>query len=356
MKILFFTASVDIGGIERVFLSYATGLIDIGHEVHYVTCWEGGALGVNFPKGIIVHGLGNVRLRYSVLRMRRILKDIKPDVLITGNDSTLVAYLARLLTFSKNIKLITSQHSYFDNSETLFYSKPILKYIFPRCDKVIAVSNGIGNMLKDRFYMDKPLVHVINNPVDFKKLQLDATSYNYDVNGHNRYVTFVGRMTPVKNLRFLMDAFQIFWKTHQDFYLVMVGDGYERKDIEEYIKEKPFKKNVVFEGVKSNPFPILKHSQMLLLPSTSEAYPTVLIEAMCFGKTCVCTPTNGAIDILENGKYGYITSMFDNPQEYATKMEIALVQPMDADVLRDFVEKKYSLKVKVKELLDTING
>ena len=48
--------------------------------------------------------------------------------------------------------------------------------------------------------------------------------------------------------------------------------------------------------------------------------------------------------------------MFDNPQEYATKMEIALVQPMDADVLRDFVEKKYSLKVKVKELLDTING
>ena len=95
---------------------------------------------------------------------------------------------------------------------------------------------------------------------------------------------------------------------------------------------------------------------MLLLPSTSEAYPTVLIEAMCFGKTCVCTPTNGAIDILENGKYGYITSMFDNPQEYATKMEIALVQPMDADVLRDFVEKKYSLKVKVKELLDTING
>lgn len=355
MKVLFFTASVDIGGIERVFMSYATGLISQGHEVHYVSCWEGGALGKNFPEGINIHGLGNVRLRYSVIRLCNILKEVYPDVLVTGNDSTLVAYIARLLSFKKGIRLVTSQHSYFDNSETLYYTKPILKYIFPRCDKVIAVSNGIAKMLEEKFNMTKPFVRVINNPVDFHKIQRDSLEYQFELPEKSKYVTFIGRMTPVKNLYLLMDAFHLFWNDHRDYSLVMVGDGYERNNIEKYIQDKPFARNVEFVGVKSNPFPILKNSRLLLLPSTSEAYPTVLIEAMSLGKTCVCTPTNGALDILQGGKYGFITKTFNDALEYARVMKDAIQQPFDESELKNYVSNTYTLGVKVTELLKTIN-
>ncbi len=356
MKFLFFTASVDIGGVERVFLSYATGLMAQGYDVHYVSCKESGNFGLDIPDNLQLHYLGNVRLRYSVLRLRKLLLEIKPDVIITGNDSTLVAYLANLLTFNKKIRIVTSQHSYYDNNETLFYTKPILKYIFPRCNKVIAVSKGIAEMLKNDFRMRKPFVRVINNPVDIQ--QIDDNSQKITPNLHlpSKYVTFIGRMTPVKNLIFLIDAFECFWQNHKDYYLVLVGDGYGRAELEEYIKMKRYINNIHFTGVLSNPFPILDKSKMLLLPSFSEAYPTVLIEAMRLGKTCVCTPTLGSKDILEDGKYGYITRTFNDKTEYAQLMEFALSNPIEPTLLHNLVEQKYSLDTKVNELLNFINS
>lgn len=126
MIFLFFTASVNIGGIERVFLSYAAGLMSQGHSVHYVSCREKGELGLDLPDNLQFHNLGNVRLRYSVFKLRRLLLEIKPNIIITGNDSTLVAYLSKILTFKRDFRIVTSQHSYYKNNETLFYTKYIL--------------------------------------------------------------------------------------------------------------------------------------------------------------------------------------------------------------------------------------
>lgn len=356
MRVLFFTASVNIGGIERVFLSYATGLMSEGHDIHYAICQEWGEMSLSLPDNLKLHCLGNVRLRYSVLRLRKLLLKIKPDIIITGNDSTLVAYLANLMIFGKKAQIVTSQHSYYNNNETLFYSKLILKYIFPRCNKVIAVSTGIADMLNHEFNMREPLVKVINNPVDIKNIDRDSKlSMDYfDV--PPKYVTFVGRMTPVKNLKFLIDSFYLFSNKHSEFSLILVGDGYERKELEEYAGIKGIKDKICFVGVQSNPFPYIYNSELLLLPSLSEAYPTVLIEAMHLGKTCVCTPTLGAIDILAGGKYGYITTRFDDEVEYAQMIEYALENKIDSTMLNNIVEQKYSLSAKVSELIHFITA
>ena len=354
MKILFFTASVNIGGIERVFLSYATGLMAKGHNIHYVSCRENGDWGMSIPDNLQLHCLGNVRLRYSVLRLRKLLMDVNPDVIITGNDSTLVVFLARIMLFRKKNKIVTSQHSYYNNNETLFYTKPILKYIFPKCDKVIAVSTGIADMLKKDFNMVAPLVKVINNPIDIKNVDINSQK-RLELNIPSNYVTFVGRMTPVKNLKFLLDSFEFFIKKQKDFYLIMVGDGYSRNELEEYVKIKRLQSKVLFVGVQPNPYPLIANSRLLLLPSLSEAYPTVLIEAMRLGITCVCTPTLGAMDILENGKYGYISKTFNDEVEFAQRMEHALYNNIDSELLYNHVEMKYSLDSKVNELLHFIN-
>lgn len=356
MKVLFFTASVNIGGIERVFLSYATGLMLEGHDIHYAICQEWGEMSLSLPKNLQLHCLGNVRLRYSVLKLRKLLLNIKPDIIITGNDSTLVAYLANSMIFGKKAKIVTSQHSYYKNNETLFYSKLILKYIFPRCDKVIAVSTGISEMLSQDFNMKDPFVRVINNPIDINNIDRDSRLLFTHLDRPSKYVTFVGRMTPVKNLKFLIDSFYLFLKKHNDFSLILVGDGYERKELEEYAEIKGLKDKICFVGVQANPFPYIYNSELLLLPSLSEAYPTVLIEAMRLGKTCVCTPTLGAIDILAGGKYGYITTRFDDEVEYAQMIEYALDNKIDSTMLHNIVEQKYSLSAKVSELIHFITA
>lgn len=356
MKILFFTASVNIGGIERVFLSYATGLISYGHSVYFISCRDDGAMGLSIPENIKLYSLGNIRLRYSVWRLRSIIKNIKPEVIITGNDSTLVAYLAKILCFYKNVKLVTSQHSYYNNNETLFYTKPILKYIFPRCSKVIAVSTGIADMLSTEFGMTSPHVRVINNPVDINKIDTDALDTIESSILPSKFFVFLGRMTSVKNLEFLIDSFEAFCKMNIDYSLVMIGDGYERDRLERYVSIKGLNDKIIFIGSQHNPFPYLKKSKLLLLTSFSEAYPTVLIEAMRLGVTCVCTPTLGAIDILENGRYGYITKSFNDVNEFAQMMVYAIFNMKDPVLLSQHVERKYSLDSKVNELLNFINS
>ena len=356
MRVLFFTASVNIGGIERVFLSYATGLMAEGHDVHYVVCQEWGKMSLGLPDGLKLHCLDNVRLRYSVLKLRKLLQKIKPDIIITGNDSTLVPYLANLMIFGKKAKIITSQHSYYNNNETLFYSRFILKYIYPKCNKVIAVSSGIAEMLNQEFNMKEPFVKVINNPVDINIIDRDSKLSLNHSGIPPKYVTFVGRMTPVKNIKFLIDSFCLFAEKRRDISLILVGDGYERKELEEYADSKSLNGRILFVGVQSNPYSYIYNSELLLLPSLSEAYPTVLIEAMRLGVTCVCTPTLGAIDILSGGKYGYIANSFNDKFEYAQLMEHALDNKIDSTMLYDLVEQKYSLRAKVLDLINFINN
>lgn len=355
MKVAFFTASINIGGIERVFITYATGLQKLGYDVNYITCWSDGSLSGKITNGITVHGLGNIRLRNSIWRLSGLLLKIKPDVIITGNDSTMVVYFAKLLSGLRNLKIITSQHSYLNNSETLFYSKPIVKWIFPKCEKIISVSKGIEEMLANDYKLRAPKVVLLNNPINWDLIQQESLKKVYDV-PQEKFVVFVGRMTPVKNLPFLIDSFVKFRILNPEYTLLLIGDGYVRKEIEKYVSKKGASTFVKFAGVKSNPYPYIKKASCLILPSTSEAFPTVLIEAMSLGVTCVATPTNGVIDILENGRLGYVSSSFTDSDEFAHLLCNSIAKPFEAKLLIGQVRRKYGLNAKSDELSTIIQS
>ena len=353
MKILFFNASTNIGGIESVFFTYATGLSNLGHDVYYVSCWDKGDFENVLPEGVHFVGLGNVRLRYSLFRIRRLLKKIRPDVIITANDSTLIAFLAKLFIGFK-IRIVTSQHSYLDNSDTLFYSKFIVRYVFPRCNKVIAVSNGIAEMLKSKYGLKDSLIEVLNNPIDLERITF--FSNQYPITDSASYFVFVGRMTTVKNLKFLINAYDYYRSKLGNYSLVLIGDGPERRNVEAIASTSKYSSSIIFTGVKSNPYPFIKHSKLLLLPSTSEAFPVVLIEAMALGVTCVSTPTKGGKDILEDGKIGYISKDSCDYKEFASTINAAIKNPIDKTKLINTVESRFGLDSKVNSFMHIINN
>ena len=64
---------------------------------------------------------------------------------------------------------------------------------------------------------------------------------------------------------------------------------------------------VDFLGFKSNPYPYLKHSDILAISSLSEAFPTVMIEAMMLSTAVVATKCKGFIEISDNGQYALLS-------------------------------------------------
>ena len=68
---------------------------------------------------------------------------------------------------------------------------------------------------------------------------------------------------------------------------------------------------MLFLGFEENPYPYLKKSDLFVSTSLSEGLPYVICEAFVLGIPVVATETAGAIELLDNGKYGILTGQDD---------------------------------------------
>lgn len=347
-KIMFFTPSLNVGGIERIMLTYAQGLAQHNYSVIYVICHDKGVFtGELKQTAIRLINLKTMHLRHSVSALSKILHLEKPDIIFTANDATLIVILAKWLACI-HCKIITSQHSYIsDNESNTLRSWLVIRFFFRFCYKIIAVSQGIEKMLVESLKLPVSKVCKIYNPIDIKRIQYLSEIVYADI--PSDYIVFVGRLSPVKNLSFLLDAFAKFSKAHGTIKLVIVGDGEDRDMICQKSLDLKIQDKVIMLGTRANPYPYIKNARVVVLPSLSEAFPTILIESMVLGKTIVATPTLGAQEILCRSSLGYISASFDDSIEFATLLDKGFESPIAPSLLYQEVQK-FNLSNKINEL------
>ena len=86
LKIAFFLPTLNIGGIERVFITYANYLTEKEYDIDFVLCKKEGKLLSLLNSSIKLYDLGNMQLRYSFFKLRQYMKKIQPNVIISGGD------------------------------------------------------------------------------------------------------------------------------------------------------------------------------------------------------------------------------------------------------------------------------
>lgn len=346
-KIFVFTPSLNIGGIERILITYAKGLTNKGYSVTYLCLSTNGDFKFEEEKNLNFEDLKVRRLRWSILKLANFFKNNQPDIVLCANNATMAVYLAKLLT-GLPIKIITSQHNYYENYVNIdFKSTFVPKYIYPRCEKIIAVSDGIREMLIKDFNIQPSKVVTISNPIDIEYIELKSLD---EVDVPDEYILFVGRFDKVKNIPFLIYAFKLFNQNFPEVKLLLIGDGSELEVINQAIELANLKNEVKLLGKKSNPFPYIKRSKIVVLSSMSEAFPTVLLESLSLGKTVVSTPTYGAIDILKQGKYGYLSNSIFDVISFSNKLVEAYLHPFKPEQLEAYAILNFHLDSKLNEL------
>jgi len=122
----------------------------------------------------------------------------------------------------------------------------------------------------------------------------------------NVELTFVGRLAPVKGLRFLLPAFEEALKTQPNLRLKIIGDGPERAALE--AQAAPLKDAVRFTGPLSQADVAaeLAKTDVLVLPSFAEGVPVVLMEAMASGKPVIATQVAGVSELVKSGENGLV--------------------------------------------------
>lgn len=325
-KVCFFIPSLNIGGIENVFITYANELAVRGYNVSFILCHKEGELLPLVSNTVKVDDLSDCPLRNSFLPLRRYLKNNVPDYLITGGDFPNLMSILVTRTLKNKPKVIISKHNY-RNIETKdlgwwsFLDLNFQRIFYPKADVIIAVSFGIKKYLTGKLSINPTKVTVLHNPIDIEKIINNSEKY-ISIAVPDKYIVFVGRVSKVKNLYYLIDSFDKI--VDDELHLIIVGDGTEKKPLEEYSCKKRSRSRIHFLGSYSNPMPFIKRSQALVLCSLSEAYPTILLEAMALNIPIIATPTEGAKEILEGIDGVYISESFSNENEMAELIKKAL--------------------------------
>jgi glycosyltransferase involved in cell wall biosynthesis len=349
--IVFFTPSLNIGGIERVFLTYASALSSLGYKVTYLVSHENGELEALLPEGVRLQSLGNKRLHQSLLPFIRFFRKTTADVFITGGDiPNSLSILAHAMTRSKT-KIIISHHNYFNVEGNVLLQKLLIRLLYNRAFMIISVSKGITELLQSRRVNPKKIA-TIYNPIDTEYIRY-CSQKNTDLPLPSRFFLFLGRLSRVKNLPFLIDAFKILSEKDPTLELLLLGEGPMRDLLNPMIRKNKLEEKVHLVGAVDNPFIILKKALAVVLPSTSEALPTVILESFVLGKTVVATPTIGARDLLVNGTFGYLSNSFNDSNEFALLMEKALKEPVPKQRL--YIRSTiYDVKTIVQQLVTLI--
>jgi N-acetyl-alpha-D-glucosaminyl L-malate synthase BshA len=197
--------------------------------------------------------------------------------------------------------------------------KPLVKWVLSNSDAVIAVSR----FLKERAHelgAEDEKVRVIYAGVQGSK--------GRGGNARGKRVVFIGSLVKQKGADILIKAFKAVEKKHMDAELVIIGDGKERRRLEKLADE--LKINAHFMGYSDDIGEVLRESTVLVVPSRTEGFGLVLLEAMRAGVPVVATNVGGITEIVANEQNGLLVE-----KEDANALAGAIIKVMEDEALRN---------------------
>lgn len=168
-----------------------------------------------------------------------------------------------------------------------FLEKVNRKKLHKYATHFLACSNTAGKWM---FGAGQPFV-LINNAIELSKFRYNAAyreKIKKDNDLENKFVIgMVGSLSPVKNPEFGVDVINSVVKKNENAALVMVGEGVLEETIKKKVNELGLNTKVKLLGRRNDVNEIMSAFDCFLMPSKSEGFPFVLVEAQASGLPCV---------------------------------------------------------------------
>ncbi len=218
-----------------------------------------------------------------------------------------------------NIPIVFTNHTRYDIYAQTYLpglseglTETLLKTYMPDFCKavnlVISPSAGMATMLR-KFKVDSPIT-VVPNGIETARFQNSAplARSNFGFSPEDILLIYAGRLAPEKNLPFLLKAFSGAAQAIKNLHLLLVGDGPERKDLQEQAAASPVAGNIHFTGrVDYAKLPgYLAMSDIFVTASLSEVHPLSLSEAMAAGLPALGVESVGVSDIIQDNTTGLL--------------------------------------------------
>ena len=243
-------------------------------------------------------------------------------------------------------------------------TKNILKNSYIRnvkeVDKIIVISETIKKDLISKLNIDSNKIETIYSGVDlkrffvFKQNEIENEKKRYGFYKGAKIIGYVGRLHSEKGLDILINSFYQLSRRFDHIYLLIVGDGPEKKKLEKMSFDLGMEKKILFFGYKENIPLFLNTLDIFVLPSRiRESFGIVLIEAMAVEKVVVASNIGGIPEIIDDGKNGFLCIPGDE-KDLTDKLSLLLSddklrKEMSRNAFQKVV-KRFSVKVMISKL------
>ena len=356
-----------IGIFTDTYLPYISGLVTselmlknsleaLGHEVYIVTANLENFKYINDKKNKIIKisglpiGIYDARLTgiYSVSAISEIRK-WKLDIIHSQTEFGIGTF-ARIVAKQLDIPLVHTYHTMYE--DYIYYitkghfdkpSKKLVEYLTRfYCDttvsELIVPSRKIYNIFINKYEVNKR-ISIIGTGIDidnfskekFKKEDIDLLRKKYKIKSTDFVIGSVSRIAKEKSIDRIINTFNDVLKKIPNAKLLIVGDGPDKEELMNLVKEKELEKSVVFTGkVELKNIGIYYQLMDVFVTfSTTETQGLTVIEAMASSLPVLAIKDDSFIDSVKHNKNGYL---FKTDKEYI-----------------DYVYKLYSDKKLYKE-------
>ena len=312
------------GGSGVMATELGMSLVDHGHEVHFIAYKKPVRLSdvnenlyfhkVNVPD-YPLFSFVPYELALST-KLVGVVKQYSIDVLHVhyAIPHAYAAYMAKkmLKEQSINIPIVTTLHG---TDITLVGNHPSYKtavtFSINKSDIVTCVSKSLKEDTLNQFEIKKE-IKVIPNFIDINKyiIQQDLCVVENPIPSKKFIISHVSNFRPVKNI---FNVIKVFYNIQKeiDCKLLMIGEGPEKIKAEKMCNDLGISNLVEFLGNTNQVEKNLCHSDLFLLPSSTESFGLAALEAMASKVAVISSNAGGLPEINIDGKTGYVCNFND---------------------------------------------
>lgn len=276
-----------------------------------------------------VGGLSKLSYLKVLPELKKVIRDFKPDIL-HAHFATSYGLLGALSGFHPFILSVWGS-DVFDFPKKSFLHKFLFEYNLKKADKILSTSHVMARETENYTGKEIEVTPFGINIEQFKPEKVDRAALT-PFTERDIVVGTIKLLEDKYGINYLIEAFSIVLRRHPELplKLLIVGDGSERKNLENLTEKLEIKEKVYFAGMADySKVPYFNRVlDVYAALSNDESFGVAIIEAQSCGKPVVVSNAGGLPEVVEEGKTGFVVEK-KNVEAAAEKLEKLV---LDADL------------------------
>lgn len=260
-----------------------------------------------FSKLILLSSMKSGKIKEKIIEERKKILNKHYDIEFAAKEGFCTIFTA----YGDSDKKINWIQTDYKVNNFAIHHMDLMKDALKHIDNNIACSKQVEESFKEVFGINN--IFTVHNPIDNERIKgLSNEIINSIVRVDKINLITVARFHPQKALHRIIKAFA----KYKDYYtLTIIGDGVLKDELHDLARKLNVNDDINWYGILNNPYTYIRGSDLFVMSSMYEGYPTITVESLISGTPVLSTRVAGIEEQINKKEYGYIVENTDDAIE-----------------------------------------